>query len=124
MKVIFFDVDNVLNFPESEALAPSGAKGVADSRVKELRNLMNETGSRIVLTGKWIADWDFDDKKCTPDGTYLNKKLNKKGLHILDKVNPGDKQQAINEWLEKRSNVTEWCVLESFDDIKWVTKDG
>ena len=70
MKVIFFKVENVLNFPESDALAPSGRKGVAESKAKELKKLVSESGARIVLIGEWKSDWNFDDSKCTKDGVY------------------------------------------------------
>lgn len=121
MKVIFFYVDNVLNFPESDAVAPSGRKGVADARVKELRKLTSETGAKLVLVGDWRKDWNFDDKKCTQDGTYLNKKLERKGLHILDKTDDsmldGD---AMSDWMRRHPNVTDTCVLTDINNVKWV----
>lgn len=120
MKVIFFTVDNVLNFPESDAIAPSGRKGVADSCVKKLKSLAIESGSKIVLIGPWKKDWDFDDTKCTPDGTYLNKKLNKRGLHILDKIRDDmTDEDGYADWIRRHPNVTESCVLTDIDDVKW-----
>ena len=53
MKVIFFQVDDVLNFPESDAIAPSGKMGIADSKVKELKKLVTDSNVKIVLVGKW-----------------------------------------------------------------------
>jgi len=85
MKVIFFEVDNVLNFPESDAIAPSGKMGIAEPSLKAFKKIVNENGARIVLTGKWKKDWDFDDSKCTPDGMYLNKKLDRKAYISLIK---------------------------------------
>lgn len=119
MKVIFFKVDEVLNFPESDAFAPSGVKGVAEARVKELKNLVQESGARLVLFGSWKPQWNFDDTKCTPDGVYLNKKLNRRGLHILDKTRDLPENADISDWLDRHPNVTDFCVLKNMQNIKW-----
>lgn len=121
MKVIFFDVDNVLNFEGSDALAPSGRKGIAEARVKEFRKIVNESGARIVLIGAWRKDWDFNDEKCTPDGVYLNKKLDRKGLHILDKTRDDmTDEEGYEDWIRRHPNVTESCVLKDINNIKWM----
>ena len=121
MKVMFFTVDGVLNFPDSDAVAPSGAKGVAEANVKSLKKIAQESGAKLVLFGAWKKQWDFDDVKCTPDGIYLNKKLGRKGLHILDKTRDdlpmGD---DITDWLNRHPNVTEYCILENLEYIEWV----
>lgn len=118
MKIIFFTVDGVLNFPDSDAVAPSGAKGVAEACVKSLKKVVQETGARLVLCGKWKQEWNFDDEKCTPDGAYLNKKLSRKGLHILDKTR--DVPDDINDWLNRHPNVTEYCVANNLEGMEWV----
>ena len=120
MKVIFFSVDNVLNFPESDAVAPSGRKGIAESKVKEFKKLVSESGARIVLIGSWRKDWNFDDSKCTKDGTYLNKKLDRKGLHILDKIDDEmTDEEGVADWIRRHPNVTDSCVLTDMNNIKW-----
>lgn len=120
MKVIFFKVENVLNFSESDALAPSGRKGVAESKAKELKKLVSESGARIVLIGEWKSDWNFDDSKCTKDGVYLNKKLERRGLHILDKTRDDlSDEEGVSDWIRRHPNVTESCVLDSFDNVLW-----
>ena len=121
MKVIFFNVDNVLNFPESDAVAPSGKKGIAEARVKELNKIVTESGARLVLTGSWKTDWNFDDSKCTPDGVYLNKKLDRKGLHILDKTKDElSDEDGCADWIRRHPNVTDSCVLTDIENIKWM----
>ena len=120
MKVIFFNVDNVLNFPESDAEAPSGRKGIAESRVKDLKKIVNDSGARLVLIGSWKNDWNFDDSKCTQDGMYLNKKLDRKGLHILDKIKDElTDEEGVNDWMKRHPNVTDSCVLTDIDKIDW-----
>lgn len=121
MKVIFFNVDGVLNFQGSDATAPSGKMGIAEARVKELKKLVIESGARLVLTGSWKTDWDFNDEKCTPDGMYLNKKLNRRGLHILDKTKDElSDEDGCDDWIKRHPNVTDSCMLTDFENIKWV----
>ena len=120
MKVIFFQVDGVLNFFDSDARAPSGQIGIAESRVKEFKKIITDSGARIVLIGNWRKDWNFDDSKCTPNGIYLNKKLERRGLHILDKINDEmSDEEGVTDWIRRHPNVTESCVLTDIDNIKW-----
>ena len=89
MTVLFFKVENTLNFEGTEAVAPSGRLGIASERVKDLKNKLIKLGpgAQLVLYGDWAKDWNFDDDKCTEDGKYLNKKLDRKGLHIMKSAN-------------------------------------
>ena len=120
MKVILFTVDNVLNFEESDAYAPSGRKGIAEARVKDLKKIMTSTGARIVLIGDWRKDWNFDDSACTKDGIYLNKKLERRGLHILDKIRDDmTDEEGMQDWIRRHPNVTESCVLTNINEIEW-----
>lgn len=108
MNVIFFEVDGILNFKGSEALAPDGTMGIAESRVKALRRYVDATNSRLVLYGNWCKDWDFNDALCTPKGIYLNKKLSRRGLHILEKVKAGE---TVQDWLTRHQNIEQHIVL-------------
>ena len=114
MNVTFFEVDGVLNFEGSEAKAPDGSAGIAEARVKALKKQTEKEDSKLVLFGSWCKDWDFDTSKCTPKGTYLNKKLERRGLHILDKTK-NENPDSIKEWLSRHSNVTSFTVLKSGD---------
>ena len=118
MNVTFFAVDNVLNFEGSEAKAPDGTMGIAESRLKLLKKHTERNQSKLVLIGSWKKEWDFDDSKCTGKGTYLNKKLNRKGIHILDKTgNGGTEQEEICEWLRRHPNVENYDILTTAEDL-------
>lgn len=117
MKVIFLDVDGVLNFMKTEARAPSGTLGIASAPVKQLRNIVKETGAFIVLTSTWKDDWEFDEEQCKPDGLYLVRKLKREGLHILDKTHDkvDDRGHGIQDWLKRHPGTDHWVVLD--DDV-------
>lgn len=119
MKVIFLDVDGVLNFSGSEARV-TGHKltlGIAEKCVKYLRKIVEATGAYLILCSSWKRDWDPDFEKCGDYGKYLSKKLNRHGLHIIDKTNDhGDNRgEGIVNWLKRHDNTTSWIVLD--DDI-------
>ena len=117
MNVVFFEVDGVLNFEGSEAKAPDETIGIAEARVKALKKYTDKDNSKLVLFGSWSKHWDFDDSKCTPNGVYLNKKLDRRGLHILDKTKDLPKEEAIKEWLQRHPNVETYHILQNGDTI-------
>lgn len=120
MKVIFLDVDGVLNFAGTEAKTPNGCMGIADTCVKKLKQIIDETNAFIVLISTWKREWNMDVEKCLPNGKYLVKKLDRRGLHIMDKTEDhiDDRGRGIADWLKRHPNVTDWVVLddEVFDD--------
>ena len=101
MTVLFFRVEDVLNFPETEARSPSGRLGVVDRLVKDLKTKLEEEpiGTQLVLYGDWAKDWNFDEEKCTEDGKYLIKKLERRGLHIMDKA---EGQEPVTDYINRK----------------------
>ena len=112
-KIIFLDVDGVLNDNITKAVAPSGCVGVMDSKVKLLKTIVDLTGAGVVLSSDW--------KLCEPenrDYQYLENKLwYKGGIRIYGKTPDIDwrrRGQEILAWLGKHPQVTSWVAL---DDI-------
>ena len=101
MTVLFFRVEEVLNFPETEARAPSGRLGIVDRLVKDFKIKLEEEpiGTQLVLYGDWAKDWNFDEEKCTEDGKYLIKKLERRGLHIMDKA---EGEEPITDYINRK----------------------
>lgn len=117
MKVIFLDVDGVLNFNGSDAVAPGGMLGIASRPVKVLSQIVRTTGAKVVLISSWGDEWNMDEEECTPLGVYLTKKLRREGVHIMDKIETSPfRGKAIRKWLDIRPNVTDWIVL---DDVEF-----
>lgn len=114
MKVIFLDVDGVLNNDSTRARTPNGFVGIMDSKVKLIKKIADETDSIIVLSTDWRC-MDYDD----PDYIYLEKKLDKQGLCAFDKTPELDtfrRGREIFTWLQKHENVESYVVL---DDIEF-----
>lgn len=127
MKVIFLDIDGVLNFWSSQAKTPTGMLGIVNEKVKLLKNIIDNTNARIVLTSSWRKFWDKGtdaDEQTHPDGNYMMAKFRRQGVHLLekldDKYNTMKREEAIHEWLNDHEYVTEYVIL---DDEHWVYKD-
>ena len=109
MTVLFFKVEDILNFPDTEARAPSGRLGIVDRLVKDLKAKLEEepVGTQLVLYGDWADDWNFDEEKCSADGKYLVKKLERRGLHIMDKTTG---ENPVSSYIE-RKHVDHYAIL-------------
>lgn len=117
MKVVFLDIDGVLNCAGSESRAPSGVIGIDSSKVKRLKRVVENTNAVIVLTSTWKKEWSHAESERSPDGNYMVKKLSREGLHILDKTDDHvvNRGRGIHDWIEKHGNVDSWIAID--DDV-------
>ena len=88
MKIIFLDIDGVLNYAGCKARSPSGCIGIEEKPLKLLKTIVDVTGAKIVLTSTWKTDWFITDdlNDLNKDGRYLYDSLSEHGLGILDKT--------------------------------------
>ena len=88
MKIIFLDIDGVLNCIETRVKAPSGCIGIDDDKCERLGKIVKETGARVVLTSTWKKDWFRHAfiSDLPEDGQYLEKRLFEHGVLIYDKT--------------------------------------
>lgn len=121
MKVIFLDIDGVLNCSETTARSVYGAIGIDDEKVKNLAHIVEQTGAEIVLTSTWGMWWSKNDSLHDPEGCYMVEKLSAYGLHIYDKVSYfWDRGEAIVTWLLEHPDVKDWIAIDDdmFPDFK------
>ena len=104
MKVIFLDVDGVLNY-EGCTFSCGRYVGVDPAKIKLLNHIVDETNAIIVLTSTWKMDWEpiLKDQQ-TPLGNYLDRELRKGGLKIRDKTwdYPPARGEGIKRWIKER----------------------
>lgn len=88
MKVIFTDIDGVYNYAQCNAKSPSGCLGIEDDNLELLKQIVDRTGAKIILTSTWKTEWEKTDyiEDLSKDGQYLVKKFRAHGLNILDKT--------------------------------------
>lgn len=121
MKVIFLDVDGVLNSAEQNSTL------IDKSNLILLKSLVVQTDAKLVLHSGWRLMFDANGNPLKPKATFLLEELNKEGLTLyaftddMSKfVNNRNvtklKEQAILDWVENHE-VERWVVL---DDIVFV----
>lgn len=121
MKVIFLDIDGVLNNQFSKSRCGYFI-GIDNDKVKRLKGIVDATTAKIVLVSSWKVDWERVDKDSQNNiGNYLDRKLKRERLSILDKTSDQgmDRGKGINDWISRHS-VETWIVLddEIFDDYE------
>ncbi len=125
MKVIFLDVDGVLNCNSTKQRIPYyDYLGIEDRFVELLADLVKNTKARIVLSSSWRDGW-IPDKYGDQEthGIYLDYKLAQYKLEIYDYtpvLNGWCRGMEIKEWLEKHDDVTDYVIIddEYFPDFK------
>ncbi len=120
MKVIFLDVDGVLNYHSyREAAVDYYSNPIEESRMFLLKYLVEKTGAVIVLSSTWRLYWSEDESKLTKEGKHFNKIFEKYGLKIFSKTdNFGeDRNYEILVWLSSHQ-VSEYVILDDINFFK------
>ena len=119
MKVIFLDIDGVLNCEGSRSRC-AGYRGIDDKKAENLAQIVRATGAKIVLISTWKDDWRKTDKAHQGMmANYLDKKLKKQGLAAWDKTRDfvGERYlsrgEGIFEYLA-RGGVQGYVILDDF----------
>jgi len=110
MKVLFLDVDGVLNHYGSIALL-----AISDPKLRLLEKIVNESGCKIVVSSTW--------RKLPETRRVLMKRLGYRNLRVYDwtttkywKIGQvrGDEIQA---WLDEHPNVTNYVIVDDDADM-------
>ena len=121
MKVIFLDIDGVLNTPSSESRCGEYI-GIDDDKTKLLADIIKRTKAEIVLISTWKKYWRKEEKlKPLQDysATYLDEKLKKFGIKAADKTKDKSegkylsRGEGILEYIE-RNKVENYVILDDF----------
>ena len=96
MKIIFLDIDGVLNEDKSRSRC-CGYKGIDDKKAENLAMIVKATNAKIVLISTWKDDWRKTDKaRQGLMANYLDKKLKKQGVTVFDKTESVDKASGFH----------------------------
>lgn len=113
MKVIFLDVDGVLNNNDY-----SMGK-IQENKVKLLKQIVDSTGASLVLSSDWRNWWDKPDE----DFRLLIELLSKYDMGLLSKTpitKHGYRGAEIHQWLNEWEGETieRFVILDDNDDMK------
>lgn len=114
MKVIFLDIDGVLN-SEQYIRECDGCGIVIDpSKMVLLKQIVDATNARIVLSTSWREHWSKDDTQCDSTGAQIDGIFEKYGLRLFDKTPQlhTRREEEIRNWLDEQPEVENFVVLD------------
>lgn len=128
MKIIFLDVDGILNCSFTKEKI-DGYLFVMDSKIELLKEIVERTGAKIVLSSTWRYGWLYLEAET--DNTPFRKrearmfialrdKLREHGLELLDRTpvsDNGNRGEEIDRWLEdwEGERITGICILDDLN---------
>lgn len=106
MKVIFLDIDGVLNSRDYDRRRNWAESSDIDvTRLPLLKSLVDATGAKIVLSSTWRTHWNADRSKCDADGKYITDTFAEYGLTVYDKTPDlgfsADRADEVKAWLNE-----------------------
>ena len=131
MRVIFLDIDGVLNAandfggrkkPNPIVTSDSGARywGISRTKTKELKWIVDKTDAKIVLVSSWKRDYaEYLKNRTNRTGKYLHNKLKKVGLSIYDHTN----YLAVGFHSYRGHEITTWLASQSEPIDSWIVLD-
>lgn len=114
MKVIFLDIDGVLN-SEQYIRECDGCGIVIDpSKMVLLKQIVDATDAKIVLSTSWREHWSKDAAQCDSTGVLMNSVFGAYGMQIFDKTLQlhTRRETEIKSWLDKNPDVKKYVVLD------------
>ena len=106
MKVIFLDIDGVLNaeddFGENKPNPHfSYHRGISDEKLNRLKEIVDKTSAKIVLVSSWKVGYEkyLKDKE-NEIGLYLTDKMKEVGLEIFDTTIKYDTDKGNSRGIE------------------------
>lgn len=117
MKVVFLDIDGVLNSIRYDRQRTDNQGNIDETRLLLIKGLVDATNACIVLTSSWRKHWEKDAARCDAIGRELNEIFAKHQVQIYDKtvaLPNKDRAQEIRIWLNLQEEVEEYVI---FDDI-------
>ena len=134
-KVIFLDVDGVLNDIHTSSITPNGYIGLDKKFILQLKRIVDATNADIVLTSDWKFEFttdSCDEDSAELDGKYLCLRLSQHDLHIKARTKDNsvgtDRQSrrgsGIRRYIQE-NKVTDFVILDDifFEDFTDELKD-
>ena len=118
MKVIFLDIDGVMNSKIFDREKGDIFMIMDPTRLELLRELVEKTNAEIVLSSSWRSGWEKEECDCTSDvGIKLWNEFAEADIYVYDKTPEGyySRAREIKAWLNE-NEVESFVIL---DDIAY-----
>lgn len=112
MKILFLDIDGVLNSRAYDRKRNWNEQtDIDETRLPLVREIIDNTGAKIVLISTLRSHWDRDESLCDEDGQYINGLFSKYGLAIYDKTPDSGllskRKDEVQAWLAEHTGEVE-----------------
>ena len=114
MKVIFCDIDGVLNSKYGDKVRAYNIGGIEEKKVKELKKIVDKTGSKVVIASRANSFMGkaFDETRRNNIKVF--------GVTPYDSLTDiyymESKAKAIKRWLVKHKEVNSYVVIDDCKD--------
>lgn len=118
LKIVFLDVDGVLNSDQTTRSTATGWTFVGSREVKRLKDILDATGAKVVLSSDWR--YDRDDPSNT-DFWELQTELLRYGISFYDytpELPSAHRGAEIDLWLRNHPDVQNFVILDDRTDIE------
>lgn len=111
MKVIFLDIDGVLNNHQT--------KGMIDNECLEnLLHIIKNTDAKVVISSSWKDEITFAEEKHAVS-SWLDTLINNSELHIIDKtpdIDEDNREKEIIAWInEHETEIKSFVIIDDID---------
>ncbi len=117
MKVIFLDVDGVLNYAGCRSYY-ADVYFVVEEKLQLLAELVRATGAKLVLSSTWrLGFWDLCEGEETYDADLyraLEEAMEEQELHIFDCTGESmsNRGEEIGAWIQKAGMPESFVILD------------
>lgn len=126
MKVVFLDIDGVLN--QSDYRREMMKKGhisviLQREQLALLKKIVDATDASIVLISSWRKFWRREGS-IDSAGQQIEQVLDEYGLFIVDKtpvLHRGSRSDEVEAWLKNKRYVEQYVILDD-NDFSWSLK--
>ena len=108
MKVVFLDIDGVLN--NFGLIRRNGLDYIDEPMVGLLGGVVKRTGADIVLSSFWRLD--------PRDRSLVDSALKRHGMFVSDRTPsmPGPRADEISKWLQENPEVVRYAIIDDDED--------
>ncbi len=119
VKVIFLDIDGVLNSDTTTRRTRGGFTFVGERQLRRLRHIVDAAGAEVVLS----SDWRYNRDTPGRNGHYLELRdeLLRYGIRFYGftpELPSGHRGAEIAQWLAEHPEVSDFVILDDRTDIE------
>jgi len=114
MKVIFLDIDGVLNSTNTKHYTSYTHSTFVDNKMlSRLKRIIKDTGAEVVLSSDWR--YDKEDERYNQDFIELRDLLSDHGIEFYGftpEIHNAPRSEEIYEFLKSHTEITNYVVLD------------